>query len=126
MIRIKSLSAILLLCLLSMPVMAAQEAANQQTNKDEQEAQKRKVLEIKAYGLLDELIAGLQMLKLPENRIRTKVNIAKMLWRQDGNRARNLFQQVTHDLAGVINGISTDDSASSDAEQLASALRQEV
>jgi hypothetical protein len=126
MIRIKGLSAILLLCLLSMPVIAAQETANQQTNKDEQEAQKRKVLETKVYGLLDELVAGLQTLKLPENRIRTKVNIAKMLWRQDANRARNLFQQATQDLAGLINGISTDDTASPETEQWALALRQEV
>jgi hypothetical protein len=107
-------------------VIGAQNAINQQTSKEDQETQKRKLLETKAYALLDELIIGLQTLRLPENRIRTEVSIARMLWDKDPNRARKLFQQATNDLAGLINGMSRDDSESSEAGQFVLALRQEV
>lgn len=126
MIVLKRLGSFLLLCLLPMSVIGAQDATHQQASKEDQETEKRKVLETKAYGLLEELIEGLHTLRLPENRVRTEISIARMLWNKDPNRARNLFQQTTNDLVSLINGISGDDSESSEAGQFILALRQEV
>src|SRR5262249_3136002 len=115
-----------MLCLLLVSAVCAQDAGGKQAVNDDQEAQKRKLLETRAYSLIDGLVGALQSLRLPENRIRAEVNLSVILWNKDPDRARNLFRQATDDLVSLISSASVNDSQPSEVIQSIYGLRQEV
>lgn len=59
-----------------------------------QEAERPNALEEQAYPLLDDVIAGAQSLKLPQNRSRLQIIAADLLWKRDQARARSLFAEA--------------------------------
>lgn len=59
-----------------------------------QEAERANALEEQAYPLLDDVIAGAQSLKLPQNRSRVQIIAANLLWKRDQARARSLFSDA--------------------------------
>ncbi|HET6978694.1 MAG TPA: hypothetical protein VFI24_20350 [Pyrinomonadaceae bacterium] len=56
-------------------------------------------IEDQAYLLLDQVIAGIGSLKLPENRSRLEMMAADLLWKRNSERARTLFLQAAGDVA---------------------------
>ena len=65
---------------------------------DSNKSESRPAIEDQAYLLLDQVIAGIGSLKLPENRSRLEVMAADLLWKRDSERARSLFLQAAGDV----------------------------
>lgn len=59
-----------------------------------QESERANSIEEQAYPLLDDVIAGSQLLKLPQNRSRLQIIAADLLWKRDQTRARALFSDA--------------------------------
>ena len=79
-----------LLILGAVPVIKAQDPATQLTptgaQTDEQQQKEKETAERKATALLEQIVGEVQLLKLPENRIRVQIAAADMLWKR--NEAR--------------------------------------
>jgi hypothetical protein len=71
------------------------------------EAQAR--LEGRALKLLEEIGDEAQGLRLAQNRVRTQVAVADLLWPHDEKRAREIFNEAMTSLASVTSSISADD-----------------
>src|SRR5437660_12484811 len=82
-------------------LVCAQDPAPLLKDKADQEQKKRKLLEAKAVELLEGLIGQVAALKLPENRVRAEVDIGRMLWKKQPDRAKILLQDAITDLAGM-------------------------
>src|SRR6185295_14676401 len=84
-----------LLILGAMTVIKAQDPATQGTatgaQADEQQQKEKDAAEKKATALLEQIVGEVQLLKLPENRIRVQIAAADMLWKQNEARARSMF-----------------------------------
>ena len=93
---------------------------------DEPAAAAELELERKALALLDEIIGETPSLKLVENRIRLGATAAEILWPRNQERAREIFNAATVDLAGITSGIETDDPQYHNLSNLASQLRQQM
>jgi len=65
---------------------------------DSNKSESRPAIEDQAYLLLDQVIADIGSLKLPENRSRLEVMAADLLWKRDSERARSLFLQAAGDV----------------------------
>jgi len=65
---------------------------------DSNKSESQPAIEDQAYLLLDQVIAGIGSLKLPENRSRLEVMAADLLWKRDSERARSLFLQAAGDV----------------------------
>ena len=106
------------------PVMKAQEPASQPASADaqtEEEKQKQQeALENKANALLEQVIGQVQLLKLPENRIRVQTAAGDLLWKRNPERARALFSLAADGVTDLMR--STD----INLQRRASQLRQEV
>ncbi len=88
---------LLSLCLVSLaPSNVAAQADEKE--KTEKETERRKDLERKAVGLLDEIAGASWGLKLPENRSLIQGSVADLLWRLDEKRARNLYWEALSSL----------------------------
>jgi hypothetical protein len=59
-----------------------------------QEAERPNAIDEQAYPLLEEVIAGTQSLKLPQNRSRLQILAADLLWKRDQTRARSLLSDA--------------------------------
>lgn len=79
----------------------AQEPATATTAPSEQteEQKSREAAEKKAIDLLEQIVAEVQTLKLPENRIRVEIAAAGMLWKRNETRARSLFTAAADGVA---------------------------
>src|SRR5262249_48442034 len=66
--------------------------------RSEKEIEKKKELEGKTLGLLDEIINAAWSLKLPENRSFILGTAADLLWSHDEKRSRNLFWEALNNL----------------------------
>ena len=80
-----------LLMLSSVTLIRAQEPATQLTPTDAQtteQQEKKEAAEKKAMALLEQIVGEVQLLKLPENRIRVQIAAADMLWKGNEERAR--------------------------------------
>ncbi|MEP6706077.1 MAG: hypothetical protein ABJC05_01080 [Pyrinomonadaceae bacterium] len=64
----------------------------------EKELERRRELDRKTLGLLDEIVGGAWSLKLPENRSFVLVTAADLFWERDEKRARNMFWQALDNL----------------------------
>lgn len=93
--KIKATLLCLLLFVSGMPI-AAQLS---ERAKQEKEAEQKKIVEGKAYALVDEIATGALGLKLPENRSYVLAAAADLLWDHDQPRARNLFWDAINTLA---------------------------
>lgn len=101
----------------------AQDAANQQqpaTQSDEEKKKAKEAAEKKAFTLLDQVVNQLQLLRLPENRIRIQIAAGDLLWQRNQERARSLFSQAGDGVADMMR--STD----GNVQRWANQLRQEL
>ncbi|HEV2826489.1 MAG TPA: hypothetical protein VGW76_02715 [Pyrinomonadaceae bacterium] len=103
-------------------VINAQESqvtpANAQT--DEEKLKQQEAFEKKATALLEQVVGEVQLLKLPENRIRVQTAAGDLLWKHNEQRARSMFSLAADGVAEMMR--STDESLQRSAVQ----LRQEV
>jgi len=113
-----------LLILNAATVIKAQDPSAQQTptdaQADEQKQKEQEAAEKKATALLEQIVGEVQMLKLPENRIRVQTAAADMLWKRNEPRARSMFALAGD---GVAEMMRSSDVAS---QRWAAQLRQEV
>lgn len=65
----------------------------------ESKQESQPAIEAQAYLLLDQVIADIGSLKLPDNRCRLETMAADLLWKRDSERARSLFLQAAADVA---------------------------
>jgi len=75
-----------------------QENVGTQSPPDSNKSESKPAIEDQAYLLLDQVIAGIGSLKLPENRSRLEMMAADLLWKRDSDRARSLFLQAAADV----------------------------
>src|SRR5688500_2630267 len=105
-------------------VVQAQDPATQTTPTDaqteEQKLKEKEALEKKAATLLDQIVGEVQLLKLPENRIRVEIAAGDLLWKRNEARARSMFSLAADGIAEMMR--STD----GNAQRWAAQLRQEV
>jgi len=104
---------LLLLCL-ALPAPSYVAAQVDEKEKAQKELERRKELERKTFGLVDEIVAAAWGLKLPENRSFVLASAADLLWPRDEKRARNLYWEAFNNL-GLPNGPTLDDSTTRDA-----------
>jgi len=112
-----------LLMLSSVTLIRAQEPATQLTPTDAQtteQQEKKEAAEKKAMALLEQIVGEVQLLKLPENRIRVQIAAADMLWKGNEERARSMFSLAGDGVAELIR--STD----GNSQRWAAQLRQEL
>jgi hypothetical protein len=77
---------------------AGQENLGTHAPPDSNKSESQPAIEDQAYLLLDQVIAGIGSLKLPENRSRLRMMAAGLLWKRDSERARSLFLQAAADV----------------------------
>jgi len=77
---------------------AGQENLGTHAPPDSNKSESQPANEDQAYLLLDQVIAGIGSLKLPENRSRLEMMAADLLWKRDSERARSLFLQAAGDV----------------------------
>jgi hypothetical protein len=113
-----------LLILSATTVIKAQDAASQLTptnaQTDEEKQKQQEALEKKAMVLLEQIVGEVQLLKLPENRIRVQTAAGDLLWKRNEERARSMFSLAADGVAEMMR--STDGNQQRSAAQ----LRQEV
>ncbi|MGI9104999.1 MAG: hypothetical protein ACR2G4_01980 [Pyrinomonadaceae bacterium] len=83
-------------------------------------------LERKALAVLAEVIADSPSLKLVENRVRLQALAAEVLWPHDPERAREIFNSATSDLAALTGSIEPDDPQYHNLSNMTLQLRQRV
>jgi len=77
-------------------------AAETPTPSDEEKQKEKEALEKKAVALLEQVISEVQMLKLPENRIRLQITAGDLLWKRNEARARSMFSLATDGVAELM------------------------
>jgi hypothetical protein len=125
MTKVRNLAFITgLLILSAVTVIRAQDTATQPTatgaQVDEQQQKEKEAAEKKATALLEQIVGEVQLLKLPENRIRVQIAAADMLWKRNEARARSMFSLAGDGVAELIR--STD----GNSQRWAAQLRQEL
>lgn len=89
-----------------------------------QAVERSNAIEEQAYLLLDDVIAGTQSLKLPQNRSRLQITAAELLWKRDQTRARSLFLDAAANVVELQK--QTRGGVDFDRQQSAVQLRQEL
>lgn len=125
---LKHLLLSLVLALLFFPDSNAQ--SPEQATPEQEQARKlieqKKELERKTLILLDEVIAGIPSLRLPENRALVQAGAADLLWTRDEKRARALFREALNSLSEIINRLDASQSRRENNELAAHQQRQEI
>src|SRR5688572_15365690 len=85
-----------------------------------EQKQEKEAAERKATDLLEQVVGQVQLLKLPENRIRVEIAAANLLWKRNEGRARSLFSLAADGVAEL------NRSSDNNAQRRANQLRQEV
>ena len=93
-----TISRLLLGLLLLLPLSASSLAQVSDKEKQEKDAERKQLIERKAYVLVDEIAGAAPGLKLPENRSFILAAAADLLWEHDEPRARNLFWDALNTL----------------------------
>lgn len=113
-----------LLILSAATVIKAQDSTSQLTptnaQTDEEKQKQQEELEKKATVLLEQIVGEVQLLKLPENRIRVQTAAGDLLWKRNEERARSMFLLAADSVAEMMR--STDGNLQGSAVQ----LRQEL
>src|SRR2546427_9839122 len=85
----------LLIVFSAAPVIKAQDPtaspAATEVQTDEQKQKEKEAAEKKAVALLEQIVGEVQLLRLPENRIRVQIAAGDLLWQRTEERARSLF-----------------------------------
>ena len=122
-VRITALFAGLLI-LSAATLSRAQDPTSQLTptdaQTDEQKQKEKEASEKKAAALLEQIVGEVQLLKLPENRIRVEIAAGDLLWKRNEARARSMFSLAGDGVAEMMR--STD----GNMQRWAAQLRQEV
>ncbi len=121
----KSLLSILAVGLLLIGNAAAQTPQAEDKSKEET-TEARQELEKQALAMLDEILDGAQLLKLPENRTFVYAISADLLWTSDEKRARIYFQMAMTDLSRAMKVISREDLQLSNAIWLMMSQREQI
>lgn len=79
-----------------------------------------------ALKLLDQIMAEVQTLKLPENRIRFQLTAGDLLWDHDEERARSLFIEAATGIAEMMHSIESSDRQYFNLMQVPAQLRREL
>jgi hypothetical protein len=87
---------------------------------DEQLQKDKEAAEKKATALLEQIVGEVQLLKLPENRIRVQIAAGDMLWKGNEARARSLFSLAADGVAEIMRGTN------SNGQRWPGQLRQEL
>src|SRR6185295_3190606 len=87
---------------------------------DEQQQKEKDAAEKKATALLEQIVGEVQLLKLPENRIRVQIAAADMLWKRNEARARSMFSLAGDGVAELMRGTDLN------SQRWAAQLRQEL
>jgi hypothetical protein len=95
-------------------------AADQKPATDEQKQKEKEALEKKAAALLEQVISDVQMLRLPESRIRVQIVAGDLLWKRNESRARSMFSMAGDGVAELMR--NTDNNS----RRWAGQLRQEL
>src|ERR1700750_96384 len=90
------------------------------TATDDEKQKEKEGLEKKAAALLEQVITDVQMLKLPENRVRVQLTAGDLLWKRNEARARSMFSLAADGITEL--GRSTDNNS----RQFYMRLRQEL
>ncbi len=83
-------------CALAQPPAANGSPPGVSSQKQQQAREKN------ALALLDELLAEVSSLRLPENRVSIQITAADLLWQRDEPRARQLYREATAGLAEIL------------------------
>lgn len=118
----KNFSALVLL-LVSAVSVVAQEATAQQSPDPAQQQEEKAKLEKKAIALLEQVVTDSQGLRLPENKIRVQIAAGDLLWDKNAARARGLLTDAGAMLGQMI--IEMDRTDRNDV-QTVNQLRQEL
>ena len=122
-VRIAAFFACLLI-LGAASVTRAQDPASQPTpadaQTDEQKQKEKEASEKKATALLAQIVGEVQLLKLPENRIRVELAAGDLLWKRNEARARSMFSLAGHGVAEMMR------SPDGNMQRWAAQLRQEL
>src|ERR1700687_4256979 len=108
-----------LLILSAATVIKAQDPGSQVTPAGAQTGE-QKQKEKQATALLEQIVGEVQLLKLPENRIRVEIAAGDLLWKRNEPRARSMFSLAGDGVAEMMR--STD----GNVQRWAAQLRQEV
>jgi hypothetical protein len=123
-VRFTSLIIGLFILLTAATFIKAQDPASQTTptdaQTDEQKQKEKEAAEKKATGLLEQIVGEVQVLRLPENRIRVQIAAGDLLWKRNESRARSMFTLAGDGVAEM--GRSTE----ANLQRSAAQLRQEV
>ena len=79
-----------------------------------------------AYLALEDLVAGAQALKLPQNRSRLQIAAADLLWKRDEARARSVFSDAAANILELQKQTRRSREAELDQSQSPAQLRQEL
>jgi hypothetical protein len=120
--KLRVLISVLILALVSFsaPLAKAQTATDASKPTDEEKQKEKEALEKKATALLEEIINEVQLLKLPENRIRVQIAAGDLLWKGNESRARSMFSIASDGVAELMR------SSDNNSRRWASQLRQEL
>ena len=120
-------------CLLTLIVVsigltssAAQNDLTPPVLSDGDKSESQEAIEKQAHLLLDQVIAGIGPLKLPENRSRLEIVAADLLWKRDQTRARALFSNAAANVIELEKQPAGGPDQIFDRHQSFSQLRQEL
>ncbi|MFN7944846.1 MAG: hypothetical protein U0Z53_05805 [Blastocatellia bacterium] len=101
MFFIRCCRSIMVLTLSGVLALAQSPAANSSPpgapQKEQQQAREKNAL-----ALLDDLLAEISLLRLPENRVSIQMAAADLLWKRDETRARQLYREATASLSEIL------------------------
>jgi hypothetical protein len=124
MFGIQALILALMLIFSAAPIFAqdtsTQQPQSDKQQSDEQKQKEKEAAEKKAFALLDQVVNQVQMLRLPENRIRIQIAAGDLLWQHNQERARSLLSQAGDGVAEMMR--NTD----GNMQRWAAQLRQEL
>jgi hypothetical protein len=120
--RISLFSGIGMIFLAASLVVMAQDPATKLTPEQEKA---QAALREKALQLFDQVVADVQTLKLPENRLRIQWEMGDLIWDYDEARARGLFAQSLAGISELIRNLDVNDRRFRELLQVPTQLRQE-
>lgn len=123
--KLSSFLSTFIITLLLLGSASAQTPSPLETSKEEDKKAQQE-LEKKALALLNEILDGVGLLKLPENRSFIYATAADLLWKHDEKRARIYFQTAMTDLAQAIREMTQDDPIRGDSLWILNSQRQRI
>jgi uncharacterized protein YpiB (UPF0302 family) len=89
-------------------------------------AKNREAAKLKGLALLTEVADSLQLIRLPETRVRAQIQTSQLLWASDEKRARKLMDEAIEGANQYLSNLDPDDQNYSQGYQTAMQLRNEV